>query len=103
MTDIHFILKDGQRRTVQAEDELSLMVAAVDNDIEGIDAICHGCCSCGTCHIVLTQDALAKIVPPYSGEQQVLDCLPNAETGSRLACQIVITPALAGIRVRVKS
>lgn len=101
MTQIIFIQRDGQHKTVEAENGLSLMVAAQDHQISGIAAICNGCCSCGTCLVsIAQQDHLAA---PYSGELQVLAKLKQRESNSRLACQVVVSPALEGLEVRVQS
>ena len=100
---IIFIEPDGIEKQVQAEVGLSLMVAAQDHDITGVDAICNGCCSCGTCHIELETTTLNHIPERYSGESQVLQNLAQANPQSRLACQVIVTDILENIRVKVKS
>ncbi len=102
MTEITFIDTNGKHKTVEAEDGLSLMVAAVDNNIEGIKALCNGCCSCGTCHITLEKDQYKLASTKYSGEQQVLDKLRKIEIYSRLSCQVIVTKELSGAKVIVK-
>ena len=42
MPSIHFISHDGTRRTVHAEEGQSLMRAALDNSVPGIDGDCGG-------------------------------------------------------------
>jgi len=102
MTTIIFKQKNGGKKSVEAENGLSLMVAAVENDIADIRAICNGCCNCGTCHVVIEPDFIDIISPKYSGEQQVLTKLRNSQVGSRLACQVIIDEKLEGMRVIVK-
>lgn len=102
MTTIIFKQKSGDKKSVEAENGLSLMVAAVENDIAGIRAICNGCCNCGTCRVVIEPDFIDIISPKYSGEQQVLTKLRNSPVGSRLACQVIINEKLEGMRVIVK-
>ena len=51
MTKITFISPDTKQHTVTATNGESLMDAAVDNDIPGIDADCGGSCACATCHV----------------------------------------------------
>lgn len=102
MTTIIFKDKNGEEKPVNAEDGLSLMVAAVENGIKGIKALCNGCCSCGTCHIAIEPAFTAKVSPQYSGEQQVLDSLKQRQTNSRLACQIVVDKSLDGMVVIVQ-
>lgn len=102
MTTIIFKQKNGKQKTVIAEDGLSLMVAAVENNIEGIKAVCNGCCSCGTCHVSIEQSFQEICSPMYSGEQQVLAQLENNQAGSRLACQVIVDEQLEGMQVNVK-
>lgn len=101
MTTIRFIQPDGQAVKVEAETGVSLMVAAQENDLPGMAAICGGCCSCGTCHVQLPPESAAKLPAPYAGERQILAQLPSATTGSRLACQVVVTNALEDISVQL--
>lgn len=100
MTQITFIERSGQRHTVNAEDGLSLMVAAVENQIPRLPSVCNGCCSCGTCHVVIEQNQRVKS-PKYSGEAQVLSQLSKATDSSRLACQVLVSPDMAGLEVLV--
>ena len=102
MTTIIFKQKNGEKKSVQAEDGLSLMVAAVENNIKGISAVCNGCCSCGTCHISIEPGFQTIASPMYSGEKQVLTKLRNNQTHSRLACQIIVDKELEGMLVTVK-
>jgi len=102
MTKIIFKQKNGEIKSVDAENGLSLMVAAVENDIANIKAICNGCCSCGTCHVVIEPNFINLTSKKYSGEQQVLTKLGNSEIDSRLACQVIFDENLAGMVVLVK-
>jgi 2Fe-2S ferredoxin len=101
MTTIIFKQKDGEIKSVDAENGLSLMVAAVENDITGIKAICNGCCSCGTCHVTIDVNFQHVISPMYSGEKQVLNQMKTNRENSRLACQIIVDEKLEGMSVRV--
>ncbi|GGD61248.1 2Fe-2S iron-sulfur cluster-binding protein [Lacimicrobium alkaliphilum] len=101
MTTIRFIRPDGKAVTVQAEPGVSLMVAAQENNLPGMAAICGGCCSCGTCHVSLPPESAAKLPTPYAGERQILAQLPSATADSRLACQVVVTDALENISVQL--
>jgi len=102
MTNIIFQQKNGEKKSVNAENGLSLMVAAVENDITGIKAVCNGCCNCGTCHVAITPSFIEVSSPIYSGEQQVLSKLRNSQANSRLACQIIVDEKLEGMQVIVK-
>jgi 2Fe-2S ferredoxin len=99
MPKITFIAFDGKRHEVQATTGLSLMRAAVDNDVPGIDADCGGACACATCH-VFVDAAWADRMPPVSAtEEEMLNFTAERREGSRLSCQIPITDALDGLTV----
>ena len=51
MTNINFKLRNGEIKNIDAEDGLTLMEIARDNDL-GIEGTCGGSISCCTCHIV---------------------------------------------------
>ncbi|WNC71341.1 2Fe-2S iron-sulfur cluster-binding protein [Thalassotalea psychrophila] len=101
MPKITFIQRNGDKKTVTAENGLSLMVAAVENNIQGIPAICNGCCSCGTCLISVDGTYIDKLSTKYFGEEQVLSKLKNSNKNSRLACQIIVTDKLHDMKVKV--
>ena len=52
MTNINFKLRNGEIKKIDAEDGLTLMEIARDNDL-GIEGTCGGSISCCTCHIVI--------------------------------------------------
>lgn len=78
------------------------MRAAVAHGVDGIIADCGGAMGCATCHVFVEREFLPLLAPPSEMEDQMLDftAAPRAE-GSRLACQVMITEALDGLRVRV--
>jgi 2Fe-2S ferredoxin len=102
MTTIIFQQKNGENKSVDAENGFSLMVAAIENDIIGIKAVCNGCCNCGTCHVSIAPRFLEISSPMYSGEQQVLTQLQNSQATSRLACQVIVNDQLEGMVVIVE-
>ena len=52
MTNINFKLRNGELKKINAEDGLTLMEVARDNDL-GIEGTCGGSISCCTCHVVI--------------------------------------------------
>ena len=102
MPTIHYILKDGTRRSVEAKAGHSVMETAIHNNIRGIDAECGGSCSCATCHVYVDGDFIDKLEPADDMESELLDGVASERlAGSRLSCQIFVTPALDGLTVRV--
>lgn len=101
MTKITFIEHDDTEHVVDIEAGTSLMQAAVDNDVPGIDADCGGGCACGTCHVMICSEWFPKLPPVDVAEQQMLDMTPEKAATSRLACQLEVTEALDGMVVRL--
>jgi 2Fe-2S ferredoxin len=101
MAKIIFISHDGEKNTVDADDSMSLMNAAIDNGVAGIDADCGGECSCATCHVLIDEAWLGKLDPPSEGEESMLDLNPDREARSRLSCQIPVSEKIDGIVVNL--
>jgi len=97
ITYIHF---DGSEHAVNAINGDTVMSTAVDNNIPGIDADCGGACSCATCHVMVDEAWIERLKPADSGEQGMLQFVPEPAPGSRLSCQIIVTDELDGLVVR---
>ena len=101
MPKITFIHRDGSETIVDAKAGLSVMETAVENDVE-IEAACEGSLACAACHMVVEdQDWYEKLDPPSEDEEDMLDLAFGLTKTSRLTCQIRVTDALDGIRLRV--
>ena len=102
MPQATFICADGAHRAVDVAAGTNLMRAATDNGIDGIVGDCGGAMSCATCH-VFVDDAFAPRLPAMEpNEDQILDyTAAGRQPSSRLACQIVMNEALAGIVVTI--
>jgi 2Fe-2S ferredoxin len=88
--------------TLQAQPGQSLMQAAVDNNVPGIQADCGGLLTCATCHVVVHEDWLKQLPPMGSDEDGMLAFTAQTrELGSRLSCQIMLTEALDGLQVKL--
>ena len=86
--------------SLQVQPGQSLMQAAVDANLDGIQADCGGLLTCATCHVVVQADWLSKLPPVSSDEDGMLAFTAQTrEPGSRLSCQIVLTPELDGMQV----
>ncbi len=100
MSKIIFIAHNGTRREVEATEGQSLMQAAIDNLVPGIDADCGGACACATCHVHIEQPWLDKLPPMAAGERAMLEAVSDPSPSSRLSCQISFQAGLDGIEVR---
>lgn len=101
MPKITFIEHDGSEHTVEGEIGLSVMRAAIDNLVPGIDADCGGECSCATCHVYVDAGWMDKVGQAGEREESMLDLNPERESNSRLSCQIPVTEDLDGLVVTV--
>lgn len=101
MGSITFIEHDGTEHAVTIEPGKSLMQAAIDNGIPGIDADCGGECACGTCHIIVEGEWINVTGSASGDELQMLDLTPERVDSSRLACQISITESMDGMVARL--
>lgn len=101
MARIRFIEYNGTEHEVDARPGESVMLAAINNGVPGIDADCGGACSCGTCHVFLEPRWLDVAGEPGEYEEPMLDMNPDRRPGSRLACQITVSAALDGMVVRL--
>jgi 2Fe-2S ferredoxin len=87
-------------RSLQVQPGQTLMQAAVDANLDGIQADCGGLLTCATCHVVVQDDWQSKLPVMSSDEDGMLAFTAQArEPGSRLSCQIMLTEALDGLRV----
>jgi 2Fe-2S ferredoxin len=101
MPKVTYIEPDGTPKTVEARAGTTAMEAAVDNDVAGIVAECGGACSCATCHVYVDPAWASRLPPPDRQENGMLECVLDRRDTSRLSCQIVLTPALDGLVLRV--
>ena len=94
MPKITFVEFDGTQHEVEVPNGGSLMRAAIDNLVPGIDADCGGECSCATCHVILSDEWFAVVGKPGEAEDEMLSMNPDREATSRLSCQIRIKDQL---------
>ena len=99
MPKITFIEHDGTQHTVDAEVGKSVMQAAMDNLVPGIDADCGGECSCATCHVMVNADWTGIVGGPNEAEDSMLDLNPERAINSRLSCQMTVSDNLDGLIV----
>jgi ferredoxin, 2Fe-2S len=102
MPTINFLLADGTTRTVDATNGRSVMETAIHGNVRGIDAECGGCCSCATCHVYVDESYLPLIPAADEMEHELLQGVAaQRRPESRLSCQLIVSPALDGLTVRV--
>ncbi|WP_338869658.1 2Fe-2S iron-sulfur cluster-binding protein [Spirosoma sp. SC4-14] len=94
--------RDGVRQHLEIPEgiNLSLMEVLKASDYN-ILATCGGMALCATCHVQVLDgaDALPSM---RDAELDMLDTLPDADSDSRLACQIRVDETLEGAVFRIR-
>ncbi len=97
---IIFIARDGSIGESIATPGQRLLDAAQAAG-QPLEGTCDGDLACATCHVIVDPADFARLPPASSDEEDMLDLAPGATRTSRLACQIILDPALDGLRVRI--
>ena len=66
-----------------------------------IKAECGGACACATCHIHVVGEQCPALPEPSEEEADQLDAAFFVEDNSRLSCQLLVTPDMDGLAVRL--
>jgi 2Fe-2S ferredoxin len=101
MPQVIFIEHDGTIHEITADNGTTVMEAAVDNGVPGIDADCGGQCACATCHVFINGGWAAKISARSEMEETMLELAEGVTEFSRLACQIPLKDGLDGLNVQL--
>jgi 2Fe-2S ferredoxin len=95
-----FVSAAGERAEIEASPGTSAMRAAVTHGLDGILAECGGSLACGTCHVYVDAAWAQALPPPDAAEDEMLEMTASERRAtSRLACQIVMSHALDGLRL----
>jgi 2Fe-2S ferredoxin len=100
MVAVTFIAEDGTERTLAGEIGMSVMEVAVRGGVDAIVAECGGARACATCHVHVEPEWLARTGAAQGDEADMLEFTREPGPDSRLSCQIRLTAALDGLRVR---
>ncbi len=101
MVDIVVVDRSGTEHIVAADAGVSVMEAIRDAGLDELLALCGGCCSCATCHVIVDPDFAAALPPIGADEDDLLDSSDHRSPTSRLSCQLPVDEALAGLRVSI--
>jgi 2Fe-2S ferredoxin len=89
----------GNSKTIDVDNGLTVMEGAIQNDIPGIDADCGGSMACATCHVYVEEKWLNKIPKAVEAEIDMIDMAYEPKKNSRLSCQLIVTDELDGLKV----
>jgi len=99
MVEVTFVSFSGKASTVVVPVGTTLMRAATDNRVPGIDGDCGGNCACATCHVYVDPQWTVRVGARNEAEEAMLNAVDELRSNSRLACQITLTEALDGLVV----
>ena len=100
MTNITLTLRDGSQRELEGTSGISLMEAIRDAGVDEMLALCGGCCSCATCHVIV-ESSQSDFSPMTDDETDLLDSSDHRTERSRLACQLTLSDGQEPISVRI--
>ena len=102
MTKIIFIEPNGNEKTIEAENGLSILEVAHNNGID-LEGACEGSLACSTCHIIVEKSFFDDLPDPSDEEEDMLDLAFGLTHTSRLGCQIIVDEKLEGMKVKIPS
>ena len=74
MPKLVVVNRAGEESAIEVDDGLTVMEAIRDNGFDELLALCGGCCSCATCHVIVDADWLTATGEPSDMEDDMLDC-----------------------------
>ena len=95
-----FLSNSGERLEFDVPEGISILEAAHMNKV-ALEGACDGSLACSTCHVIVDQSFYDKIKPAEEDEEDMLDLAFGLTHTSRLGCQIILTPELDGITVKL--
>ena len=95
--------RNGEQNPVEVPEGISLNLMEVLKASDyNILATCGGMALCATCHVQVL-NGFDNLPSAQDLELDMLDTLPDADSDSRLACQIRVDESLEGAIFRIKS
>ncbi|MFZ4542207.1 MAG: 2Fe-2S iron-sulfur cluster-binding protein [Rickettsiales bacterium] len=97
---VHVTDYEGTRHDLEGISGWRLMEVIRDHNLP-IKAECGGACACATCHVYVADTWFEKLIPANSEETMMMDDAMAVEATSRLSCQIILSPELEGLEVKL--
>jgi ferredoxin len=99
--NVTFVAADGETRSVVQAKAGDRLLEVGQNNGQPLEGTCEGQMACSTCHVIVDADWFAKLPKAREDEEDMLDLAVCATRHSRLACQILLSPELDGLIVRI--
>lgn len=100
MPKMTFTEPDGTNHVVDAPEGLSVLEIAHRNKLD-LEGACEGSLACSTCHVVIDPAWFDRLPEPTEDEEDMLDLAFGLTRTSRLGCQLIMSPELDGLVVRL--
>ena len=91
MAKITYIDFQGNSKSIEVDNGLTVMEGAIQNNLPGIDADCGGSMACATCHVYVKENWFNKLPKAEDGEQDMIDMAFEPKKNRRLSCQLIIS------------
>ena len=101
MIRVRFISADGARTTDANAIPGTILLDVAQACDQPLEGTCEGQMACSTCHVIVDPDDFARLPRASEDEEDMLDLAAGVTRTSRLACQIVLTPELDRLTVRL--
>lgn len=101
MPTLTLIEFNGTEHRITADVGQSVMQAANFANVPGLQADCGGACSCATCHAFVDEAWLSRVPAAEETETDMLEYACGRADNSRLTCQLIVSDALDGLRLRL--
>lgn len=102
MPKVIFITADEEVYNVDADTGTTVMEAAINNLVPGIDGDCGGAAACGTCMVHVDPAFVERVGGPATDmEAEMLSLTDDVSETSRLGCQVTISDELDGLTLRL--
>lgn len=100
MPEITYVRPNGERHTVQVDQDSTIMEGAVNNGFDEIVAECGGAASCATCHVYVDDAAQLPAMSQLENDMLEGTAAPRLPA-SRLSCQLPVSLMLDGLAVHL--
>ena len=80
----------------------TLLEVAHNNGVD-LEGACEASLACSTCHVILPEPVYDALEEPCEEEEDLLDLAYGLTHTSRLGCQILVTPEMSEMKVRLPS
>ncbi|XP_039944698.1 ferredoxin-2, mitochondrial [Hirundo rustica] len=98
VVNVVFVDREGRQVPVRGRVGDNVLHLAQRHGLE-LEGACEASLACSTCHVYISEPHLGQLPAPDEREEDLLDQAPLLQENSRLACQVLLSPALEGAHI----